>query len=110
MPATLPIKIYEMLEAKLGKEDARELVNAIEEATKSLAKESKREVKDELKEELVTKGEFHAELKVLRTEFHSELKAIRSEFRMYFIILVCLIILLNPRAIDLIAKLLGVVK
>ncbi len=99
MPTTLPIEIYEMLEARLGKEDAKELVKAIEDVTKSLAKESKRDLKDELKEELVTKTEFHAEFKVLR-----------SEFRMYFIVLVCLIILLNPHAIELIAKLLGVVK
>lgn len=99
MPATLPIKIYEILEAKLGKEEAKEVVNALEEVTRSLAKESKLEVKDELKSELITK-----------TEFHAELKALRAEFRMYFIILVCIIILLNPKAIDLLAKLLGVIK
>lgn len=99
MPATLPIKVYEILEAKLGKEDAKEVVNALEEVTRSLAKESKLEVKDELKSELITKAEFHAEL-----------KALRAEFRMYFIILVCIIILLNPKAIDLLAKLLGVIK
>lgn len=99
MAATIPIKIYEILEAKLGKEDAKEVINALEEVTKSLSKESKFEIKDELKDELLTKGEFHAEL-----------KAQRAEFRMYFIILVCLIILLNPRAIDLIAKFLGVIK
>ncbi len=121
MAATIPIKIYEILEAKLGKEDAKEVINALEEVTKSLAKESKFEIKDELKDELLTKGEFHAELKAqraeflgelnaTRSEFHCELKALRAEFRMYFIILVCLIILLNPRAIDLIAKFLGVIK
>jgi hypothetical protein len=106
MAATLPIKIYEILEAKLGKEDAKEVVNALEEVAKSLAKKSKLEMKDEIKNELVTKGE----LDLLGKEFHAEMKALRAEFRMYFVILVCLIILLNPRAIDLIAKFLGVIK
>ncbi|GER94735.1 hypothetical protein A45J_2499 [hot springs metagenome] len=99
MAATIPIKVYEILEAKLGKEEAKEVVNALEEVTRSLAKESKLEVKDELKSELITK-----------TEFREELKALLAEFRMYFIILVCIIILLNPKAIDLIAKFLGVMK
>ncbi|BCB96197.1 hypothetical protein JZK55_11190 [Dissulfurispira thermophila] len=99
MAATISIKLYEILEAKLGKEEAKEVVNALEEVTRSLAKESKLEVKDELKSELITK-----------TEFREELKALLAEFRMYFIILVCIIILLNPKAIDLIAKFLGVMK
>lgn len=103
MPATLPIKIYEILEAKLGKEDAKEVVNALEEATRSLAKESKLEIRDELGKELLTRNEFFAEIRALRSE-------LESKMRLYFLILLFAMFILNPRAIDLIAKLLGVIK
>ncbi|MBI5140825.1 MAG: hypothetical protein HZA20_01370 [Nitrospirae bacterium] len=39
-----------------------------------------------------------------------KLDALEHKLKQYFIILVCLLILLNPHAVDLIAKLFGVVK
>jgi hypothetical protein len=103
MSATLPIKIYEILEAKLGKEDARELVNALEEVTRSLARENKIAIKDELSSELVTKGYFDERISHLETKIDSKL-------RLYFIVLLFAMFILNPKAIDLIAKLLGIIK
>jgi hypothetical protein len=103
MPATLPIKIYEMLEAKLGKEEAKEVVNALEEVSRSLAHENKVAIKDELGKELLTRNEFFAEIRALKSE-------LESKMRLYFLILLFAMFILNTRAIDLIAKLLGVIK
>jgi hypothetical protein len=103
MATSIPIKIYEILEDKLGREEAKNIVREIETAVDSIAREKKVEVKDELGKELLTRNEFFAEMKALRTE-------LESKMQLYFLILLFAMFILNPHAIDLIAKILGVVK
>jgi hypothetical protein len=103
MATTIPIKVYEILEDKLGKKEARELVHEIEISVDAIATQKKVEIRDELSKELLTKAEFQSEIKALRIE-------LESKMRLYFLILLFAIIILNPRAIDLIAKLLGIIK
>lgn len=99
MPTTIPIKIYEILEDRLGRDEAKEIVREIEAAVDAIAREKKVEVKDELGKELLTRAEFHAEM-----------RALESKLKLYFLILLFAMFILNPKAIDLIAKLLGIVK
>lgn len=62
MPTTLPVEIYDLLERKVGKEDAREVgkvilasFDAIERRAETVVVQKKAEIKDELTKELVTK-------------------------------------------------------
>lgn len=45
-----------------------------------------------------------------RTELEGKIATLRMEFRVYFVILLAVIILVSPRAIDLIGRFLGVIK
>jgi hypothetical protein len=127
MSTTLPIEIYDMLEAKVGKEEAREMgkiltasLDAIEKRAEAVALQMKAQIKEELTKELATKadiaeimGEFKrvdGEFKELRAEIKGEHKALRLEQKIIFIILASIILLTNPKALELIAKLFGLAK
>ncbi|MBF0466564.1 MAG: hypothetical protein HQK88_11935 [Nitrospirae bacterium] len=81
------IELYTMLKDKLGDAEAKFLVETMED----VAKESKVDYKDDLK--------------AIRTDMVT-----KSEMKLYIVILALLIILSNPRALDLISKLLGIAK
>ena len=128
MSATLPIEIYDLLEKKIGREEARDVAKAIEQSldiiekkAETVALQKKIEVRDELtkdfkddlrliREEMVTKAEFHANLKTLEERFNRKIDNLRWEFRLYFLIIIIIVLFLNPRAFDLISRLLGIVK
>ncbi|MBF0567033.1 MAG: hypothetical protein HQK89_17545 [Nitrospirae bacterium] len=67
-------------------------------------------VDSESKKELATKSD----LVNLKTELKADLQLLEikleSKLRLYFLILAFLIILTNPKALDLLGKLLGLVK
>jgi ABC-type phosphate transport system auxiliary subunit len=97
---------------------------AIEKKAEEVALQKKLEIKDELTKELATKadivrleGEIKAdiarlegEIQTLKADFEGKISVLRMEFRVYFVILLAVIILSSPRAVDLIGKILGVVK
>jgi hypothetical protein len=99
MPTTIPIRIYEILQDRLGRDEAKE----IEATVDAITREKKIEAKDELGKELVTRAYFEERIAHLETKLESKL-------RLYFLILLFAMFILNPNAIDLIAKLLGVIK
>ncbi|MBF0466230.1 MAG: hypothetical protein HQK88_04745 [Nitrospirae bacterium] len=92
------IELYTMLKDKIGDAETKALVEAIE--------ETPRKAKEELLKDFATK----ADLLLLEERMKSEFKNVRLEMKLYFLILAFLIILANPRAIDLISKILGIVK
>ncbi|MGC8677914.1 MAG: hypothetical protein ACP5UF_06855 [Hydrogenobaculum sp.] len=69
---TIPIEIYEILEEKIGKEDAKKVLeiledslNFIEEKAKEEKEIAKIQIRQELTNELITKAEFYSEIKRL---------------------------------------------
>ena len=136
------IELYQFLEERLGREEARKIAEviergfeAIEKKAEEIALQKKLEIKDELTKELATKadivrleGEIKAdiarlegkvkadiarlegEIQTLKADFEGRISVLRMEFRVYFVILLAVIILSSPRAVDLIGKILGVVK
>jgi len=136
------IELYQFLEERLGREEARKIAEviergfeAIEKKAEEVALQKKLEIKDELTKELATKadivrleGEIKAdiarlegkvkadiarlegEIQTLKADFEGRISVLRMEFRVYFVILIAVIILSSPRAVDLIGKILGVVK
>ena len=147
------IELYQFLEERLGREEARKIAEviergfeAIEKKAEEVALQKKLEIKDELTKELATKADiarlegeiqtFKADFEgkisslkadlegkisnlktdlegktsALKTDLEGKISVLRMEFRVYFVILIAVIILSSPRAVDLIGKILGVVK
>ncbi|GER94197.1 hypothetical protein [Dissulfurispira thermophila] len=106
MAATIPVKIYEILEDKLGRDEAKEVVKELEDAVNAIILQKKTEVKEELSRELASKADIarlEGKIEAIKIDLERKLK-------LYFIMLIFVIILVSPRAIDLLAKLLGVIK
>ncbi|MBI3599146.1 MAG: hypothetical protein HY097_00680 [Nitrospinae bacterium] len=97
---SIPIEVFEILERKLGREDAKEVIKVIEKSLETIdakAEEAKTEVKrlsedlalqkklelrDELTKELITKTEFFGETKSIRQEMQTlrqEMQTIKVE-------------------------------
>ena len=124
MAQTISIEIYQLLEEKLGKEEAKKVASAIEIGLEVIEKradaaaiQKKLELKDELTKELITKAEFYGETKTLRQEMETLRQEMKSEilkldrkFTIMFIILFFTIIFLNQNALEFIAKVLGLIK
>jgi hypothetical protein len=180
------IELYQFLEERLGKEEARKVAEviergfeAIEKKAEEVALQKKLEIKDELTKELATKADivrlegeikadiarlerevkadiarlegeiqtfkadfegkisnlktdlegkisnlktdlegkisnlktdFEGKISALKTDLEGKISVLRMEFRVYFVILIAVVILSSPRAVDLIGKILGVVK
>ena len=120
----LTIDILQLLEERLGKEEAKKVAQAIEIALESIedkakdvALQKKLELKEELTKELITKAEFYGEIGLLRqemqtlkTELEKEILRLDRKFTIMFLILLFAIIFLNRGALEFIARLLGLIK
>jgi hypothetical protein len=104
--ATVTFEVYKILEKKLGEADATEIVRAIDAAATDIAVQKKLEVRDELVKELASKSDLAA------TEARLEQKIDRldNKMKLYFVITIAIILLTNSKAMDIIGKLLGLVK
>jgi|UniRef100_A0A7C2ZI01 hypothetical protein len=131
----LTVEVLQLLEEKLGKEEAKKVAEAIEIALESIedkAKEvaiqKKLELKEELTKELITKAEFYGEIRLIKQEIEAlrqEMRTLKTEleakieneilkldrkFTILFLILLFAIIFLNKEALEFIAKLFGLIK
>ena len=110
MATSLPVELYEILEDQLGRDKAHDIVKAFENAADSISPQKKLELRDELSKELASK----ADLLAVKVELQGEIKLLRSDLqssiKTYFIVTIAVIVLTNPRALDLVARLLGIVK
>ncbi|GAB4201741.1 MAG: hypothetical protein Fur0023_06650 [Bacteroidia bacterium] len=131
MPYTIPIKLYTEFQNIVGEEKAKVIVETLEESIKSAIEEkniyTKTELKDELKNELATKydveslrnefklenGEIRKEIDILKKEIDilkKEIDISKREMRLYFLILAIMMVFLNQNALELIFKVLGIIK
>ncbi|MDX2196714.1 MAG: hypothetical protein NW207_09875 [Cytophagales bacterium] len=84
-----------------------------EKKVEQIATQKKLEIKDEMSKELATKGDIAVlESKIMLEieRLESKINTSKSESRLYFIILLCTIIILNRDSLTFIAQILGVVK
>ena len=135
MGYTIPVKIYEKLEEKLGKETASVLVEFLERSIDETFKDSKETLKiiitEELKKELATKYDLklvetelrkeidlvkkeidlvRKEIDLSRQEMHKEIALVRKDMKIITVILLAAIILLNQNSLEFLARLLGLLK
>ena len=117
MATALPVELYEILEDRLGREQAHDIVKALENAADRISLQKKLELRDELSKELAgkadllaVKADLQGTINTLKSDLQGEIKALRWEFKLYFAVITAVILLTNPRALDLLTRLLGVVK
>ncbi|WP_420265596.1 hypothetical protein [Candidatus Magnetominusculus dajiuhuensis] len=162
MPTTLPIEMYDLLEKKVGKEDAREVgklilasFDSIDKRAETVVIQKKAEIKEELTKELATKedlakleGRLNEKVAAVEGRLNEKIAAVKEDLaklegrlnekinavegrlneritavegrlnerftamdwkmRVYFLILLFVMLLNNPKVLDLVAKLFGV--
>jgi hypothetical protein len=131
----IPLEVYQMLEKVLGKEDAQKAVEilqkSINESLESSEEKLKISISDDLKKELASKYDvelLRQEMKTLEVEFKKEIDVVKKEIdvvrkeieitrlefkkdlRIAVIILIAIIVILNQNSLELLAKLIGIVK
>jgi hypothetical protein len=120
-----------LLEDKLGKEEARKVAQAIElgleileKRAEELAIQKKLELKDELTKELASKADIQVlktEIQAVRAEMQAmearleakierEILKLDRKFTIMFIILFFTLILVNQNALEFLLKVLGLIK
>jgi hypothetical protein len=124
MARTVDLELLQLLEDKLGKEEARKVAQAIElglevleKRAEELAIQKKLELKDELTKELASKADIQvlkAEIQAVRTELsakiENEILKLDRKFTILFIILFFTLILVNQNALEFLLKVLGLIK
>jgi len=124
MARVIDRELLQLLEDKLGKEEARKVAQAIEsgfevleERVKELANQKKFELKDELTKELASKADIQVlktEMQAIRTELsakiENEILKLDRKFTIWFIVLLSFLMLVNPDAREFLLKVLGLIK
>jgi len=131
MARAIDLELLQLLEDKLGKEEARKVAQAIElgleileKRAEELAIQKKLELKDELTKELASKTDIQvlkAEIQTVRAEMQAmetrleakierEILKLDRKFTMMFIILFFTLILVNQNALEFLLKVLGLIK
>lgn len=132
MLISLPYTIYEKLEEKLGKENAHAVAESLEsiinESFRQAQEKQKYEITDELKKELASKHDIQlvkVEVENLRKEMDDKInylkremdnkidykiELVRKELRIIFLTLTFLMIFLNQNSLEIIGRLLGILK
>jgi hypothetical protein len=131
MARTINLELLQLLEDKLGKEEARKVAQAIElgleileKRAEELAIQKKLELKDELTKELASKADIQvlkAEIQAIRAEMQAmearleakierEILKLDRKFTIMFIILFFTLILVNQNSLEFLLKVLGLIK
>jgi len=138
MARAIDLELLQLLEDKLGKEEARKVAKAIElgleileKRAEELALQKKLELRDELTKELASKADIQvlkteiqavraemqameqrleAKIEKVRMELKEEIFKLDSKFTILFIILLFTVILVNQNALEFLLKVLGLIK
>jgi hypothetical protein len=138
MARAIDLELLQLLEDKLGKEEARKVAQAIELGLEILEKraeelsiQKKLELRDELTKELASKADLlalKAEMQAMEAKLEAKIEKVRSElkeeifklehklniidrkFTILFIILFFTLILVNQNALEFLLKVLGLIS
>ena len=138
MARAIDLELLQLLEDKLGKEEARKVAQAIEigleileKRAEELALQKKLELRDELTRELASKADIQvlkaeiqtvraemqameqrleAKIEKVRLELKEEIFKLARKFTIMFIILFFTLILVNQNALEFLLKVLGLIK
>ncbi len=124
MARAIDLELLQLLEDKLGKEEARKVAQAteiglevMEKRAEELAIQKKLELMDELTKELASKADIQvlkAEIQTVKAELsakiENEILKLDRKFTIMFIILFFTLILFNQNALEFLLKVLGLIK
>ncbi len=138
MARAIDLELLQLLEDKLGKDEARKVAKAIElglevmeKRAEELAIQKKLELRDELTKELASKADLlalKAEMQAMEAKLEAKIEKVRSElkeeifklehklniidrkFTILFIILFFTLIFVNQNALEFLLKVLGLIK
>jgi len=138
MARAIDLELLQLLEDKLGKEEARKVAKAIElgleileKRAEELAIQKKLELRDELTKELASKADIQvlkteiqavraemqameqrleAKIEKVRLELKEEILKLDRKFTIMFIILFFTLILVNQNALEFLLRVLGLIK
>lgn len=114
----VPIEIYQLLEDRLGRDEAKKVAESIEaslvhieERSREIATQRKLEAKDELKQELRDELSTKEDIANLRTELKDDIASLRTEmvrmearldrkFTILWLITLFVIVFLNQNALS----------
>lgn len=108
--ANLPYEVFKELEESLGKERAERLTRAFEKYFETQKEELKAQLKEEMRSELLTKGEFYSEIKRLEERIESLEKTIDLKLKLWFLILIALILFTNRGTLEWFLKVVGLLR
>ncbi|MBF0538298.1 MAG: hypothetical protein HQL03_08620 [Nitrospirae bacterium] len=94
----------------MGREGAKRVVKAVETTMSDIADYKWATTKDELLTEMEKRFATKTDLALLRADMALLQTKLESKMLLYFLILIFVIILTNSRALDLLYKLLGLVR
>jgi ribosomal protein L9 len=92
------MELYRLLKDKLGEQETKALIEAFEEVT------------EQAKKEVATKADISALKSELKSDILLVETRLEAKIRLYFIILALLFLITNPKAMDLLSKLIGLAK
>jgi len=100
-----PVELYEQLKPRLGEDETKALIEYVDGKIRGevATKEDLRLLKEEV---LLIKADLEKQIQGLRAEFKEEI----WKLRILVIVVLILQIVLNPKVVELIGRILGVVK
>ena len=104
--ANIPYEIYKELEESLGKEKAERLTKAFERYFENQKEEIKVRLKEELRNELATKED----IEVLKAEIRRVEQVLDLKIRIWFILVIALILFTNKGTLEWLLRLIGWIK
>jgi len=120
----IPLEVYDLLERRLGRDDAMAVAKSIEaslthieERSREIAAqrrlEAKEELRVELRNELATKEDLAKLEGLLREEIakmDARFERMDKKFTVLFMVTIFTVIFLNQNALEFLARILGLVK
>lgn len=120
MAQSITLETYISLEKEFGKTIAEKVTKLLdysfaqsEKKVEQIATQKKLEIRDELSKELASKADLavlESKLLLEIEKVETKIMSVKSEFRLYFVILLCAMIILNKDSLTLIGQILGLVK
>ncbi|MBF0320692.1 MAG: hypothetical protein HQL01_12910 [Nitrospirae bacterium] len=95
---TKTMELYILLKDKLGEQETKALIEAFDEVT------------EQAKKEVATKADIAALKSELKSDILLVETRLEAKIKLYFMLLALLFLMTNPKAIELLSKLLGMVK
>jgi chorismate mutase len=113
----IPIEIYDLLERRLGRDDAMAVAKSIEaslthieEPSREMAVQRKIEAKEELRVELRDELSTKEDLAKLEGSMNARFERMDKKFTVLFMVTIFTVIFLNQNALEFLARILGLVK